>query len=59
MADLDGDDRIEIVRVIGGGEQPWAAVNTRCVGPNKDGKLLASNLGLLSRNLWASRENSV
>ncbi|KAL8812922.1 MAG: hypothetical protein Q9200_000661 [Gallowayella weberi] len=28
LADLDGDDVIEIVNVIGGGEQAWAAVNT-------------------------------
>ena len=41
MADLEGEDKIEIVKVIGGGEQPWAAVNTRCVGPNKDGKWMS------------------
>ncbi|KAL8821537.1 MAG: hypothetical protein Q9223_000445 [Gallowayella weberi] len=37
LADLDGDDVIEIVNVIGGGEQAWAAVNTRCVFKGKQG----------------------
>ncbi|KAL8953116.1 MAG: hypothetical protein Q9222_000999 [Ikaeria aurantiellina] len=46
MADLDGDDRIEIVNVIGGGEQAWAAVNTRCTSTNKDAK------GYYSENVY-------
>ncbi|KAI4182731.1 MAG: hypothetical protein L6R41_005807 [Letrouitia leprolyta] len=38
MADVEGDDKIEIIRVIGGGEQAWAAVNTRCVPSNDNGE---------------------
>ena len=40
MADVEGEDKIEIVNVIGGGEQPWAAVNTRCVSSNENGKYI-------------------
>ncbi|KAL8761961.1 MAG: hypothetical protein Q9184_001975 [Pyrenodesmia sp. 2 TL-2023] len=38
MADLEGGDKIEILNVIGGREQAWAAVNTRCVPANNDAK---------------------
>ena len=39
MAYLDGDDKIEIINVIGGGEQAWGAVNTRCVSSSSSSSL--------------------
>ncbi|KAL8680393.1 MAG: hypothetical protein Q9186_003422 [Xanthomendoza sp. 1 TL-2023] len=48
LADVEGDDVIEIVNVIGGGEQASAAVNTRCITKGNE-ELLTDILLLFSR----------
>ncbi|KAL8833810.1 MAG: hypothetical protein Q9205_003864 [Flavoplaca limonia] len=41
LMDFDKPNKLEILRVIGGGDSPWACVEVICTGKSKAGKKLS------------------
>lgn len=44
--------RVEVVRVIGGGDSPWAAVESLCTAEGKYGELSIRNRGRTETSFW-------